>query len=162
MSNGTLDLEVIKQNVLLYASLINTSIKMTENPELYKDKLTAFYRTDVSEKEKAENFLDLIIENPEDRQIYMDRWESVKQADVFQNNDKKSEEKKEFALKDKNEFIEKEKQKKEEFQGKDIYKLFDERRNISEITLDNNLMIIKKENFLEKFFKKIISIFKHQ
>ena len=63
---------------------------MTENPELYKDKLTAFYRTDVSEKEKAENFLDLIIENPEDRQIYMDRWESVKQADVFQNNDKKS------------------------------------------------------------------------
>ena len=73
-----------------------------------------------------------------------------------------NEEKKEFALKDKNEFIEKEKQKKEEFQGKDIYKLFDERRNISEITLDNNLMIIKKENFLEKFFKKIISIFKHQ
>ena len=73
-----------------------------------------------------------------------------------------NEEKKEIALKDKNEFIEKEKQKKEEFQGKDIYKLFDERRNISEITLDNNLMIIKKENFLEKFFKKIISIFKHQ
>ena len=73
-----------------------------------------------------------------------------------------NEEKKEFVLKDKNEFIEKEKQKKEEFQGKDIYKLFDERRNISEITLDNNLMIIKKENFLEKFFKKIISIFKHQ
>lgn len=90
MSNGTLDLDIIKQNVLLYASLINTAIKMTENPELYKDKLKAFYRTDVSEKEKAQNFLELIIENPEDRQIYMNRWESVKQADVFQNNHKKS------------------------------------------------------------------------
>lgn len=30
MANGTLDPEVIKQNVFLYASLINTTIKMTE------------------------------------------------------------------------------------------------------------------------------------
>lgn len=89
MANGTLNLEVIKQNVFLYSSLINTSIKMTDNPELYKDKLTEFYKTDVSEKEKAESFLNLIMENSEDRQIYMNRWESVKQSPVFQNNDKK-------------------------------------------------------------------------
>lgn len=89
MANGTLDTEVIKQNVFLYASLINTSIQMTKHPELYQEKLLNFYKTDVSEKEKAENFLNLIMESPEDRKIYMDRWESVKDAPVFQRNDKK-------------------------------------------------------------------------
>lgn len=89
MANGTLDPKVIKQNVFLYASIINTAIKMTDNPELYKDKLKEFKKTEVSEKEKAENFLKLIMENSEDRQIYMDRWESVKQAQVFQKNDRK-------------------------------------------------------------------------
>lgn len=89
MANGTLDPEVIKQNVFLYSSLINTAIKITDTPELYQDRLSQFYRTDVTEKEKADNFLRLIIEMPEDRQIYMERWESVKQAQVFQKNDTK-------------------------------------------------------------------------
>lgn len=89
MANGTLDPEVIKQNVFLYSSLINTAIKMTDNPELYQERLSDFYKTNVTEKEKAENFLKLIIESPEDRQIYMNRWESVKQAHVFQSDDKK-------------------------------------------------------------------------
>lgn len=89
MANGTLDPEVIKQNVFLYASLINTAIKITDNPELYKENLSEFYKTDINEKEKAERFLNLIIERPEDRKIYMERWESVKEAKVFQKNDKK-------------------------------------------------------------------------
>lgn len=89
MANGSLDPEVIKQNVFLYASLINTAIKITERPEIYKQKLDQFYRTDVSEKEKAHDFLDLIMDNPEDKKIYMDRWESVKDAPVYQKNDEK-------------------------------------------------------------------------
>lgn len=89
MANGTLNPEVIKQNVFLYSSLINTAINITEKPELYKDKLSEFYKTDVSEKEKAENFLNLIMENPDDRKIYMDRWDSVKDAPVFHENYKK-------------------------------------------------------------------------
>lgn len=89
MANGTLNPEVIKQNVFLYCSLINTAIKMTDNPELYRDNVSKFYKTDVTEEEKAENFLKLIMENSEDRKIYMDRWESVKQAEVFQKNNKK-------------------------------------------------------------------------
>ena len=89
MANGTLDPEVIKQNVFLYSSLINTSIKITENPDNYKDLLTNFYKKDVSEEQKAKSFLNLIIENPEDRSIYMERWRSVKDAPVFQRNYKK-------------------------------------------------------------------------
>lgn len=89
MANGTLNPEVIKQNVFLYASLMNVAINMTENPEIYEEKLQEFYRTDVDESKKAENFLNLIMENPEDKKIYMERWESVKDAKVFSKNEKK-------------------------------------------------------------------------
>ena len=89
MANGTLDPEVIKQNVFLYASLINTAIQMTENPDLYRRRLEEFYNTDVTEQQKAENFLNLIMDSQEDRTIYMDRWQSVKDAQVFSKNDKK-------------------------------------------------------------------------
>lgn len=69
-------------------------------------------------------------------------------------------EKQEFYFKDKNEFINNEKIKQKEYQGKDVYKVFEERKNIDKITLDNNLMVIEKESFLRKFFKKILNIFK--
>ena len=89
MANGTLNPEVIKQNVFLYASLMNTAINMTENPEKYEEKLQEFYRTDVDEGQKAESFLNIIMENPEDQKIYMERWESVKDAKVFSKNENK-------------------------------------------------------------------------
>lgn len=89
MANGTLNSEVIKQNVFLYASLMNTAINMTENPEIYEEKLQEFYRTDVNESQKAKSFLNLIMENPEDKKIYMERWESVKDAKVFSKNENK-------------------------------------------------------------------------
>ena len=43
MANGTLNPEVIKQNVFLYGSLINTAIQMTENPQEFEEKLETFY-----------------------------------------------------------------------------------------------------------------------
>lgn len=89
MANGTLNPEIIKQNVFLYASLMNTAIQITENPTIYQEQLETFYRTDVNEKQKVENFLNLIIANPEDRQIYKERWESVKDSSVFLKNDRK-------------------------------------------------------------------------
>lgn len=89
MANGTLNPEVIKQNVFLYASLINIAIESTKNPEKYQDRLKDFFDTNVNEQQKAENFLNLIIENPKDKRIYMERWESVKNAEVFQKNTSK-------------------------------------------------------------------------
>ena len=89
MSNGTLDFDTIKQNVFLYSSLLNTSIEMTNNPEIYEDNLKTFYNTNVTEQQKAENFLNLIMEDNDDKKIYMERWESVKDAPVFAKNDRK-------------------------------------------------------------------------
>lgn len=89
MANGTLSPEVIKQNVFLYASLMNTAIQITENPQEFQEKLEEFYRTDVTEEQKAQNFLNLIMPNQPDRQIYMDRWQSVKNSKVFARNSQK-------------------------------------------------------------------------
>jgi len=86
MANGTLDPEIIKQTIFLYASLINTAIQIADDPDKFEEKSSAFYNTDVTEEEKAKNFLNLIMEDPEDRQIYMERWQSVKDADVFVKN----------------------------------------------------------------------------
>ncbi len=64
------------------------------------------------------------------------------------------EEKQEFAIKDQQEFYEKQKQ------GKSIEQIFIERKKINNITIDNNLMIVKKESFIKRFFSKVLSIFK--
>lgn len=71
-------------------------------------------------------------------------------------------EKQEFAIKDKNEFIEKEKRKKEEYKGKDIYNIFAETDNINvnKTSVNNDLVVIKEKNFIKKLFNKILSIFK--
>ncbi len=89
MANGTLNPDIIKQNIFLYASLIDTSIKITDYPKIYENKLNAFYNTNISEKQKVENFLNLIMENTEDRQIFIDRWKSVKDSAVFAKNENK-------------------------------------------------------------------------
>ena len=89
MANGTLNPDVIKQNVFLYASLINTAIEITKNPEKYQNQLSDFFNISVGEQEKADSFLKLIMQNPDDRNIYMERWESVKNAEVFQKNSSK-------------------------------------------------------------------------
>lgn len=83
MSNGTLDPQTIKENIFLYASLISTAVEMTNNPGQMQSKLENFYKTDVTEEEKVDLFLNLIIEEPEDRQVFKERWQSVKDAPVF-------------------------------------------------------------------------------
>lgn len=83
MSNGSINPQTIKENVFLYASLIKTAVDMTEHPEEMQDALKNFYKRDVTEEEKADAFLSLVMEHPEDRQVYKDRWESVKDNPIF-------------------------------------------------------------------------------
>ena len=64
------------------------------------------------------------------------------------------EEKLEFANADKQE------QMKQEFQGKSIDEIFEQRKNINNITIDNNLMVIEEESFIKTIFKKILKFFK--
>ncbi len=87
LSNGTIDPKVIKENVFLYASIIDTAVKMTKEPEKMQEALKNFYKRDVTEEEKLDAFLGLIMEEPADRQVYKDRWQSVKDDPVFSNSE---------------------------------------------------------------------------
>ena len=66
-SNGTLNPEVIKKNVYLYASVLQTARTMALEPEKLQEQMQQFYRTDVTEQEKVQSFLNLVFESEEDR-----------------------------------------------------------------------------------------------
>lgn len=83
ISNGTTNPETVKENVFLYASLIKSAVDMTRYPEKFVEKQQKFYKRDILEEEKVDAFLDLIMDEPVDRQVYKERWESVKDAPVF-------------------------------------------------------------------------------
>ncbi len=70
------------------------------------------------------------------------------------------EEKKEFAINDKKDFINNEILKKENYKGKDIYNLFKNKENLNDIVLLDSLVTIKKENFIKKIFNKFLKILK--
>lgn len=99
------------------------------------------------------------------RDVDIDKQQLLKETEavlslIYRSYWATDEEKQEFAMKDQQEFIKKEEKKKEQYQGKDIYQVFEERKNINKITIDNNLMVIKKDNFIKRLFNKILSIFK--
>ena len=83
MSNGTINSEVIKQNIYLYASIINTARNIAVNKEYKKEELLEFLKTNISEEEKMNNFNNLVFANQEDKDIYKKRWESNSKADIF-------------------------------------------------------------------------------
>jgi len=85
MSNGTIDPEVIKQNVFLYASIIDVARNVELEKDYKTEEVKQFMRTDLTEKEKATAFTNLVFNNDEDKQIYINRWDSVKNTKVFEN-----------------------------------------------------------------------------
>lgn len=68
------------------------------------------------------------------------------------------EEKIEFSNKDKEDLAKIKSNNKVEY--KDVDEIFKKKQNLNSVTLNNNLMVIQKENFFQKLFKKILSMFK--
>ena len=67
-------------------------------------------------------------------------------------------EKIEFSNRDKDELTKIEETKKSQY--KNIDEIFSKRQNLDNVTLDNSLMVIKKENFIKKLFRKVLQILK--
>lgn len=134
-------------------------LKSTENELLAKipTKFINFIKNNMNENYKTNIQQDVDI----DKQPLSKETEAILSL-IYRSYWATDEEKQELAIKDRQDIIEIEKKKKEQYQGKDIYGIFEERKNINKITIDNNLMVIKKENFLKKFFNKILSILKNK
>lgn len=81
--NGTLDKEVLVQNIKLFGALMRVSKDMTLNPEKYGDKLSDYLDKDKTEREKLEALLSLLFESEDDKKIYRERWDSVKDEVVY-------------------------------------------------------------------------------
>ena len=106
-----------------------------------KDNMNCDYKTNIQQNVNI------------DKQPLLKETEAVLSL-IYRSYWATEEEKQEFAIKDQQEFYEKQKQ------GKSIEQIFIERKKINNITIDNNLMIVKKESFIKRFFSKVLSIFK--
>ena len=82
-SNGTIDKEVLTQNIKLFGALMQVSKDMTLNPEKYEAILSRFKDPKQSEREKLEALLDLLFKSKDDKEIYRQRWDSVKDEPVY-------------------------------------------------------------------------------
>lgn len=89
MSNSSLTPDTIKKNVYLYGCILNVARQMTLNPEYKKEEYNQLLKTDVTEREKLEASLNFLFDEEDDKKIYRERWESVKDAAVFRKNSTK-------------------------------------------------------------------------
>ena len=96
---------------------------------------------------------------PIDQQNILEETEAILSL-IYRSYWATDEEKKEFAITDKKDFINNEILKKENYKGKDIYNLFKNKENLNDIVLLDSLVTIKKENFIKRFFNKILKILK--
>lgn len=81
--NSSLNLETWKQNIYLDSAISKIAYEMAYEPGKNDSKLSSFFDKSISEEEKADRFLELLFDNVEDRKIYKSRWETNKDAPVF-------------------------------------------------------------------------------
>lgn len=70
------------------------------------------------------------------------------------------EEKREFANRDKQYLMEIEEYKKCERKG--IEDIFQKKRSLDNVTVNNNLVVIEKQNSFARFFKRVLSVFQNK
>ena len=70
------------------------------------------------------------------------------------------EEKREFSEEDFKRILETETRRKENYIGKNVDEIFEKRKRASENTEKNSLIVVKKEGFIKRIFKRILEFIK--
>lgn len=83
ISNGTLDINTIIENVRLYAAILCTSKQMSLKKG-YKEEEYYKLLSSKTEEEKVKAFLNLIFNNEKDKEIYYGRWNSIKNEQIYE------------------------------------------------------------------------------
>lgn len=81
--NGTINAKAIKENIKLFCSLLQVSKEIALNPEYKKEQFSNIKNRNLTEREKVETLLDLLFNNEEIKNIYRERWNSVKDEKIF-------------------------------------------------------------------------------
>ena len=84
MPNGTIDINVIRENIRLFGQLLNISKQMSNNPDYKKDTFLILKNHDLTEREKVECLLDLLFDDDHEKDIYRQRWNAVKENNSFE------------------------------------------------------------------------------
>lgn len=134
----------------VYEILQNTDTELVEKiptkfTEFLQNNMNADYQTNI------DNNIGI------DKQVLLAETEDIL-ALIYRSYWAADEEKQKFSNKDKQALKEIEENKKSQY--KDIAEIFEKRKNINNVTLDNRLMVIPKGNFIQKLFKKILKILK--
>lgn len=108
--------------------------------DFVKDNMNEDYETNIR------NDVDI------DKQKLLNETEAILSL-IYRSYWATDEEKQEFTEKDENELT-------KDNQEENIYNLFEKKKNINKVTVDENLMVIKKESFFKRFIKKLKHILK--
>lgn len=84
MPNGTLDIDIIIENICLFGQLLNVSKQMSEVPYFKTDTFARLKKHNLTEKEKVESLLDLLFDDNQEKSIYRQRWDAIKDDDSFE------------------------------------------------------------------------------
>lgn len=134
----------------VYDILQNTDTVLVEKIpakfiEFLQNNMNTDYQTNIN------NNMDI------DKQVLLAETEDILTL-IFRSYWATDEESKEFSDKDRQEFEKIKENRKSDY--KDITEIFEKRKNIKNFTLNNSLIVIPKENFIQKLLKKILIFFK--
>lgn len=85
MHNSSLDVNTWKQNIMLDSAFSKIAYEMAYESGKNDKKLSEFFNKNITEDQKIDEFLKLLFENEDDRKIYKERWESVKDNAIYKN-----------------------------------------------------------------------------
>ena len=84
ISNGTINPKVIRENIKLFGSLLQVSKKMSLNSEYRREEFERLKQKDLTEKEKTEALLDVLFDDEQEKSVYRERWDAVKDEKSFE------------------------------------------------------------------------------
>ena len=84
MPNGTIDVNIITENIRLFGQLLSISKQMSIDLEYKKEEFSTLKNHDLTEKEKVESLLNLLFDDEQEKNIYRQRWDAVKDHSSFE------------------------------------------------------------------------------
>ena len=84
MPNGTINPQTVKENIKLFGSLMQVSKEMALNPEYKKEEFNKIKDRGLTEGEKEKALLNLLFKDEKTKNIFWERWDSVKDEHIFE------------------------------------------------------------------------------
>ena len=81
--NGTINPTTVRENIKLFGSLMYVSKEMAINPEYKKEEFETLMDRTLTEGEKVEALLNLLFNDEKTKDIYRERWETVRDEKIF-------------------------------------------------------------------------------